>query len=224
MRQCSRVRKLLGLSQCNLCLIEYDYRILYFRKISGIYFRFKPSNYSRFFFYTHWGKIQSKELRMNGLVRKKNMEDTVKCTDYWSSYFRGEGGGVYLDRVFVGPDPVHLDTCITHSVGFYALFDPKDWDGILTTRCHVSTRIREATFQNNLFMWSISHLSYKEYQHQNIDYEMSALNRLSPEASVSLWCFVWSKNNSRTGRKKFQWRSWNWGLQLLESLGKWMFL
>jgi hypothetical protein len=41
------------------------------------------------------------------------MKDTVKRTEYWSSYFRGEDGGAYLDHVFVGTVPIHLDTCIT---------------------------------------------------------------------------------------------------------------
>jgi len=41
------------------------------------------------------------------------MKGTGMCTDYWSSYFRDEDGGVYSDHVFVGLDPVHLDTYIT---------------------------------------------------------------------------------------------------------------
>jgi hypothetical protein len=54
------------------------------------------------------------------------MKDTVKSTDFWNSYFRGKDGGVYSDHVFVRPDSVRLDTCITPLVGFYAAFDPTD--------------------------------------------------------------------------------------------------
>lgn len=74
----------------------------------------------------HWRKIQSKELLVNGLLRKKNMEIQLNVPTTGAVIFRDEDGNVYLDHVFVGPDPVHIDTCLTYSVGFYALFDLKD--------------------------------------------------------------------------------------------------
>jgi hypothetical protein len=71
-------------------------------------------------------KNPAKRTRYKWITEKKEYVEELNAPTIGAVIFRDEDDGLYIDNVFVGPHPVHHDTCLTHSIGFYTLFHLKE--------------------------------------------------------------------------------------------------